>query len=104
MGNRINVTQEDQINKVPDMRISSPQEDSDDEINLIDLLYPIYKRRRFLTWFCVGIAIAIGIISILLPRTYQATAVILPQTSERSGSLTQSLTSAFLEQFGVSGL
>ena len=86
------------------MRISSPQEDSDDEINLIDLLYPIYKRRRFLAWFCVGIAFAIGIISLLLPNTYQATAVILPQTSERSGSLTQSLTSTFLEQFGMSGL
>jgi len=86
------------------MRISSPQEDLDDEINLIDLLYPIYKRRRFLAWFCVGIALAIGIISLVLPKTYKATAVILPQTSERSGSLTQSLTSAFLEQFGVSGL
>jgi uncharacterized protein involved in exopolysaccharide biosynthesis len=85
---------------------SSPfhQEDFDDEINLIDLLYPIYKRRRFLTWFCVGIALAIGIISLFLPKTYKATAVILPQTSQRSSNLTQSLTSTFLEQFGVSGL
>jgi len=86
------------------MRMSSPQEDFDDEINLIDLLYPIYKRRRFLTWFCVAIALAIGIWSFFLPKTYQATAVILPQTSERSASLSQSLTSTFLEQFGVSGL
>ncbi len=95
---------DNQIPNNANMRVTSPQGEFEDEINLIDLLYPIYKRRRFLTWFCVGIAIAIGIISIFLPKTYQATAVILPQTSERSGSLTQSLTSAFLEQFGVSGL
>jgi tyrosine-protein kinase Etk/Wzc len=94
-----------QTNKVPDMLSNQVhQDDFEDEINLIDLLYPIYKRRRFLAWFCVGIALAIGIISIFLPRTYQATAVILPQTSERSGNLTQSLTSTFLEQFGISGL
>jgi tyrosine-protein kinase Etk/Wzc len=76
----------------------------EDEINLIDLLYPIYKRRRFLAWFCLVIVVVVGIWSFFLPRTYQATAVILPQTSERSSSITQSLTSAFLDQFGVSGL
>jgi tyrosine-protein kinase Etk/Wzc len=91
------------MNNNNQQQLTSPDQ-FEDEINLIDLLYPIYKRRRFLAWFCVGIVIAIGIISLLLPKTYEATAVILPQTSERSGSLTQSLTSAFLEQFGVSGL
>jgi len=79
------------------------QEDFDDEINLIDLLYPIYKRRRFLIYFSVGIALAIGVWSFFLPRAYQATAVIFPQTKE-SGSLSQSLASTYLEQFGMSGL
>jgi tyrosine-protein kinase Etk/Wzc len=85
------------------MRISSPPGEFDDEINLIDLIYPIYKRRRFLTYFCVGIALAIGILSIFLPKTYKATAVILPITNQDT-SLTKALTSTFLEQFGVSGL
>jgi tyrosine-protein kinase Etk/Wzc len=81
----------------------SRQDEFEDEINLIDLLYPIYKRRRFLAYFSVGIAIAIGIWSFFLPKTYQATAVIFPQTNE-SASLSQSLASTYLEQFGVSGL
>ena len=75
----------------------------EDEINLVDLLYPIYKRRRFLIYFSVGIALAIGVWSFFLPRAYQATAVIFPQTKE-SGSLSQSLASTYLEQFGMSGL
>jgi uncharacterized protein involved in exopolysaccharide biosynthesis len=80
-----------------------PPDQLDDEINLIDLIYPIYKRREFLTCFCVGIALAIGILSFFLPKTYNATAVILP-ISNQDSSLTKALTSTFLEQFGISGL
>jgi tyrosine-protein kinase Etk/Wzc len=80
------------------------QEPMDDEINLIDLLYPIYKRRRFLTLFCFGIALTIGTISLFLPKTYEATAVIFPQTSESSTGLRESLASTYLQQLGVSGL
>jgi len=75
----------------------------DDEINLVDLLYPIYKRRKFLMVFCLAVTIAVGIVSILSPKTYNATAVILP-ISNQDSSLTKALTSTFLEQFGVSGL
>ena len=92
-----------QMNNNNQQQLNTPDQ-YDDEINLIDLLYPIYKRRRFLIYFSVAIALAIGIWSFFLPKIYQATAVILPQTSERSASLSQSLTSTFLEQFGVSGL
>src|SRR4030042_3181753 len=98
------MTQDTQIPKSFNMQPSPfHQEDFDDEINLIDLLYPIYKRRRFLIYFSVGIALAIGVWSFFLPRAYQATAVIFPQTKE-SGSLSQSLASTYLGQFGMSGL
>ncbi len=97
------MTTDNQINKDPEMRISSPPGEFDDEINLIDLIYPIYKRRKFLTYFCVGVAIAVGIISFFSPKTYKATAVILP-ISNQDTSLTKALTSTFLEQFGISGL
>jgi tyrosine-protein kinase Etk/Wzc len=76
----------------------------DDEINLIDLIYPIYKKRKFLIRFCLGIAIAVGIVSFFLPKTYEATAIILPATDESGASLSQGLASTFLEQFGMSGL
>jgi uncharacterized protein involved in exopolysaccharide biosynthesis len=95
---------DNQTNKVPDMQSNHVyQDDFEDEINLVDLLYPIYKRRRFLAYFSVGIAIAIGVWSFFLPRIYKATAVILPQTKE-STSLSQNLASTYLEQFGMSGL
>src|SRR4030043_40886 len=91
-----------QMNNNNQQQLNTPDQ-YDDEINLIDLLYPIYKRRRFLIYFSVGIAIMIGVWSFFLPRTYQATAVIFPQTKE-SASLRQSLASTYLEQFGMSGL
>ncbi|MBW2037389.1 MAG: hypothetical protein JRI41_07920 [Deltaproteobacteria bacterium] len=73
----------------------------DEEINLIDLIYPLYKRRRFLILFCVLSVAAVGIISIAMPKTYEATAVILPEAKQGTGS---ELKAAFLEQFGISGL
>lgn len=74
----------------------------DDEINLIDLIYPIFKHKRFLILFCVIIVIATGIITYRAPRTYEATAVILPEVKP-SGSGSE-LKAAFLTQFGISGI
>jgi tyrosine-protein kinase Etk/Wzc len=97
--------QNNQINGQPDnLPTPSYQEEMDDEINLIDLIYPIYKRRKFLILFCMGIALSVGIISIFMPKTYEATAVILPISDEGSSSLTQGLASTFLQQFGMSSL
>jgi tyrosine-protein kinase Etk/Wzc len=80
------------------------QEEMDDEINLIDLIYPIYKRRKFLIRFCLVIAIAAGVISLFLPKTYEATAVILPVSDQGNSSLTSGLASSVLGQFGLSNL
>ena len=80
------------------------QDQMDDEINLIDLIYPIYKRRKFLIVFCLAITIAIGFVSILSSKTYEATAIILPESSDSSSGVGGELSAAFLEQFGVSGI
>jgi tyrosine-protein kinase Etk/Wzc len=80
------------------------QEEMDDEINLIDLIYPIYKRRKFLIRFCLGVALAVGVISFLLPKTYEATAVILPVSDQNNSNLTSGLASSVLGQIGLSGL
>jgi len=84
----------------PSLRNAYP--DADDEINLIDLIYPIYKRRRFLIFFCFIVVVLTGIITLKMSKTYQATTVILPETTEGAGA--GELKAAFLEQFGVAGL
>jgi tyrosine-protein kinase Etk/Wzc len=73
----------------------------DDEINLIDLIYPIYKRRKFLIIFCLVITFMVGVISVFSQKTYEATAVILPEASEGGDT---GVRAAFLEQFGVAGI
>ena len=83
----------------PDPRQVDYQED---EINLVDLIYPVYKRRTFLITFCILVVAAVAFISIKMEKTYQATAVILPEAKETGGA--GELKAAFLEQFGVAGL
>jgi len=74
----------------------------DDEINLIDLIYPIYKRRRFLILFCLITVVAVAIITRQVPKIYEATAVIFPET--KSGGSESALKAAFLGQFGIAGV
>jgi len=73
----------------------------DDEINLIDLVYPLYRRRRFLIFFCIIVMAIVGIVSLLIPKTYEAVATILPEAKEGGGAA-QLLKTAFLEKFGIS--
>jgi tyrosine-protein kinase Etk/Wzc len=75
----------------------------DDEINIIDLVYPIYNRRKFLIKFCLVITILTGIISFFSEKVYEAKTVILPEAEDKGGTGFE-LKAAFLEQFGVSGL
>jgi uncharacterized protein involved in exopolysaccharide biosynthesis len=75
----------------------------DDEINLIDLIYPIYNRRKFLIKFCLIITLLTAIISLFSEKIYEAKTVILPEAEDKGGSGFE-LKAAFLEQFGVSGL
>jgi len=99
------MNQDNQTDKHPEMHPTLSQQDQlDDEINLVDLMYPIYKRIKLLAIFCLVITLAIGIKTFFSPKIYESTAVILPQTNESSASLSQSLASTYLEQFGVSGL
>jgi len=74
----------------------------DDEINLIDLIYPIYQRRKFIICFCLIVAVAAGIWSYFSPKTYEATAVILPSSDQKSSSLLG--LSSTLEQIGLTGV
>jgi tyrosine-protein kinase Etk/Wzc len=83
---------------------STYQEEMDDEINLIDLVYPIYKRRGFLIRFCVVIAVLVGAISFFQQKIYQATATILPVSEQGSSGLTSSLAASALGQIGLSSL
>jgi len=76
----------------------------EDEIKVIDLIYPVFRRRKFLICFCIGIAILTGIISYFSTRIYEATAIILPVTDDSGSSITKGLASTFLEEFGISGL
>lgn len=69
----------------------------EDEINLIDLVYPIYKHRKFLLIFCLFVTAITAVITIIMPKTYEATAVILPEVKESGGS---ELKAALLQQFG----
>jgi tyrosine-protein kinase Etk/Wzc len=94
----------DQLSQPPGVRNTTGyKEEMDDEINLIDLIYPIYKRRKFLIRFCLLIAIATGVISLFLPKTYKATTVILPVSDGGNSSLTSGLASSVLGQLGLSG-
>ena len=92
------------MSQTPEKNQQIPQEDlyDDDEINLIDLIYPIYKRRKFLIIFCLAITFLVGIISVFSQKTYEATAVILPETSEDTSDI--GIKAAFLEQFGIAGI
>jgi uncharacterized protein involved in exopolysaccharide biosynthesis len=76
--------------------------DPDDEINLIDLIYPIYKRRKFLLIFCLAITFIVGVISVFSEKIYEAKAVILPEASDSGNDI--GVKAAFLEQFGIAGL
>jgi len=67
----------------------------DDEINLLDYLMVIAKRKRLIIRITLGIAILTAIISLILPPTYMAETKILPPQQG-----TSSMASQLLSQFG----
>ena len=82
----------------------SHQNQVDDEINLIDLIYPIYKRRKFLFFFCLIISIFVLLVTYKSKKIYEATVVILPESKESDGGVGGELKAAFLSQFGIAGI
>lgn len=67
------------------------------ELNLLDVLILLSRRRRFIGWFTVGITALTAIIVLLIPNKYTATAVILPPAQ------TTSMSSALMGQLGGMG-
>jgi len=52
----------------------------EDEIRLIDYVYPIYRHRKFLVLFCLVVVILVGLYTFRMPKVYEAKGVILPET------------------------
>jgi len=80
-----------------------PYDPEEDEISLIDLIYPLFKRRRFLVLFVLFAVVVAGLIIIRTPKTYEAKAMIMPESPE-DASASGELKAAFMEQFGIAGL
>ncbi|HWY71008.1 MAG TPA: Wzz/FepE/Etk N-terminal domain-containing protein [Terriglobales bacterium] len=58
----------------------------DDEIDLLDLLIVLAKRKRLILGVTLGSAVLAAIVSLLLPNRYTATTKILPPQQSQSGS------------------
>ena len=63
----------------------------DDEINLLDYVIVIAKRKKLIIRITLGIAILTAIISLILPPTYRAETKILPPQQSGQGSMSQLL-------------
>lgn len=70
--------------------IPSPS-NSEDEIDLKDLIIPIWRSRKQILTTAIIFAIFGGIIGFLTPATYTASSTFLPQTSQTLGGLSGSL-------------
>lgn len=86
---------------MPDMTPQVAREiEADDEINLIDLIYPIFKHRKFLIIFSLVVVALTGLYTWRMPKVYESTAISLPEVKKGGGDLR----AAFLDKFGVAGL
>uniref|UniRef100_UPI00404889B9 Wzz/FepE/Etk N-terminal domain-containing protein n=1 Tax=Algoriphagus sp. TaxID=1872435 RepID=UPI00404889B9 len=64
---------------------------SEDEIDLRDLIIPLWKARKQILTTALVFAMLGGIIGFLTPATYTASSTFLPQTSQAGGGLSGSL-------------
>jgi uncharacterized protein involved in exopolysaccharide biosynthesis len=64
---------------------------SEDEIDLRDIILPIWKARKQILTIATLFGILGGIVGFLTPATYTATSTFLPQTSQAGGGLSGSL-------------
>jgi uncharacterized protein involved in exopolysaccharide biosynthesis len=67
------------------------QDQNSDEIDLKDLIIPIWKARKQILTTAIIFAIIGGIIGFLTPATYTASSTFLPQTAQAGGGLSGSL-------------
>src|SRR6185437_13806223 len=68
------------------------------EVNILDILTVLGRRRRFIGWFTAGAAVLTTIVVFLIPNQYTATSVILPPTQNTS------LSSELMGQIAGSGI
>lgn len=61
--------------------------ETEEEINLLELLQVVVKRKRLITRVCGSVAILSVAVSLFLPNIYSATAKILPPQKESGGGL-----------------
>lgn len=69
----------------------STSSNSEDEIDLRDLIIPLWKARKQILATALVFAMLGGIIGFLTPPTYTASTTFLPQTSQSGGGLSGSL-------------
>jgi uncharacterized protein involved in exopolysaccharide biosynthesis len=67
------------------------QDQNSDEIDLRDIILPLWKARKQILTTAIIFAIIGGIIGFLTPATYTASSTFLPQTSQAGGGLSGSL-------------
>jgi uncharacterized protein involved in exopolysaccharide biosynthesis len=67
------------------------QDQNSDEIDLRDIILPIWKARKQILTTAIIFAIIGGIIGFLTPATYTASSTFLPQTAQAGGGLSGSL-------------
>jgi len=67
------------------------QDQNSDEIDLKDLIIPLWKARKQILTTAIIFAVLGGIIGFLTPATYTASSTFLPQTAQGGGGLSGSL-------------
>jgi uncharacterized protein involved in exopolysaccharide biosynthesis len=67
------------------------QDQNSDEIDLRDIILPLWKARKQILTTAIILAIFGGIIGFLTPATYTASSTFLPQTAQAGGGLSGSL-------------
>jgi uncharacterized protein involved in exopolysaccharide biosynthesis len=88
----------------------STRQDNADEINLVDYLRVISKHRRMIFWICTITVITTAIVSLILPKTYAATASVVPpidvlqKESSMAGGLGAAKSSILRNAMNVGGI
>lgn len=71
-----------------DSRIKDSDLIREDQISFLDLLTVVAERRRVVAWTACAVAVLTGIVSLLLPNWYTATATLMPPQQNSSLSAT----------------
>lgn len=72
--------------------LSITQEEESD-IDIMELLSKLWKRRKMITKWCIGGAIVGLIMGFSIPKTYEASVVLAPETDQKLGSGVSSIAS-----------